>query len=115
MDKLHVARLEINEIDKEMAGLFEKRMQAASVIADYKKSHGLSILDKGREDEIIKKNSEMIENETVREYYVEFLKNNMQISRSYQSRLNNGLRVAYSGVEGAFANIAAQRIFPASR
>ena len=112
MNELEKARKQINEIDKEMAGLFEKRMQAASVIADYKKSHGLSILDKGREDEIIKKNSEMIENETVREYYVEFLKNNMQISRSYQSRLNNGLRVAYSGVEGAFAYIAAKKMYP---
>ena len=38
----------------------------------------------------------------------------MSISRAYQHRLQNGLKVAYSGVEGAFAHIAAGRIFPES-
>ena len=36
----------------------------------------------------------------------------MSISRAYQYRIQNGLKVAYSGVEGAFAHIAAGRIFP---
>ena len=36
----------------------------------------------------------------------------MDISKAYQHRLLEGMRVAYSGVEGAFANIAANRIFP---
>ena len=36
----------------------------------------------------------------------------MKISRDYQSRLNYGMRVAYSGVPGAFAYIAAKRMFP---
>jgi chorismate mutase/prephenate dehydratase len=35
----------------------------------------------------------------------------MSISRRYQARLNEGMRVAYSGVEGAFAYIAAKRMF----
>ena len=38
----------------------------------------------------------------------------MAISRAYQYRMQNGLKVAYSGVEGAFAHIAAGRIFPDS-
>ena len=36
----------------------------------------------------------------------------MSVSRAYQNRLQSGLKVAYSGVEGAFAHIAAGKIFP---
>lgn len=112
MNELEVARSIINEVDSEMARLFEKRMKASELVAKYKREHGLSILDTSREDEIIKKNSTLINNDTIKEYYVEFLKKNMEISRSYQARLNTGMRVAYSGVEGAFAHIAARKMYP---
>ena len=36
----------------------------------------------------------------------------MNISKSYQAGLTQGLKVAYSGVEGAFAHIAANKMFP---
>ena len=36
----------------------------------------------------------------------------MQISRAYQSRLLDGMRVAYCGTEGAFAHIASRKLFP---
>ena len=38
----------------------------------------------------------------------------MKLSRQYQHKLISGMKVAYSGVEGAFAHIAAGRIFPES-
>ena len=47
-------------------------------------------------------------------YYIDYLKHMMSVSRAYQYRMQNGLNVAYSGVEGAFAHIAAGRIFPES-
>ena len=112
MNELEIARKEINEADKEISRLFEKRMHACSLVAKYKKEHGLSILDSSRENEVLKNNSQLIEDKIIKEYYVEFLKNTMQISRSYQARLNEGLRVAYSGVEGAFAYIAAKKMYP---
>ena len=112
MNELEIARSIINEVDTEMAKLFEKRMNAAELVAKYKKEHGLSILDTSRENEIIKKNSELITDEAVKEYYVEFLKNNMALSRAYQSRLNVGMRIAYSGVEGAYAHIASKKMYP---
>lgn len=105
-------RKEISKIDKEMAQLFEKRMENAAFVAAYKKEHALPIFDKNRENELIKTNSELISDPIVREYYIDFLKNNMSLSRAYQARLNEGLRVAYSGVEGAFAYIAAKRMYP---
>ena len=112
MSKLKEARKEINAIDKEMAELFIRRMMAAKTIAEYKKENGLPIYDAARENEIIVKNSELVPESELREYYVNFLKNNMEVSRAYQSRILNGMRVAFSGVEGAFAHIASTKLFP---
>lgn len=112
MNELEIARKIISECDKEIAALFEKRMQASELVASYKKAHGLSILDTARENEVIAKNSRLIENPQIREYYVELLREVMRLSRDYQGRLNNGMRVAYSGVEGAFAHIASKKMFP---
>ena len=55
MNKLEQARKIINEVDKQMAQLFEKRMQASELVAEYKKEHGVSILDEQREKEVIAK------------------------------------------------------------
>ena len=112
INSLEEARKDINRIDKEMAKLFEERMACAEVIAAYKKERGLPILDEQREAEIIKKNSDYIENEVIKEYYINFLKNNMATSRAYQERLIKGAKVAFSGTEGAFAHIAAKKLFP---
>ena len=111
MDELKNARESINKIDKEMAELFCQRMNAVEKIAQYKKERGLPILDSAREEEVIIKNSAYVEDEKLRSYYVNFLRNNMEISRNYQNMLNSGLRVAFSGVEGAFAQVAAEKIF----
>ena len=115
MSLLDEARLIINEVDAKMAELFVKRMQAAEMVAEHKKKHGLKILDAAREEEVIRRNSEYIEDAELREFYVNFLKNTMAVSRSYQDRLMEGMRVAYSGTEGAFAHIAASRRFPTAR
>ena len=115
MESLKNAREKINIIDREMAKLFEERMQCAEKIAEYKKDRGLAIYDKAREEDIIRRNSEYISDPTVKEYYVSFLKNNMSVSRDFQSRLMEGARVAYSGTEGAFAHIAATKAFPTSK
>lgn len=112
MDMLESARKAINEIDKEMSELFVKRMQASAQVGQYKLSHGLPVYDGGREAEVIRRNSARVEDETLRAYYVNFLQNCMDLSKNYQSKIQNGLKVAYSGVEGAFAFIAAKRIFP---
>lgn len=112
MTDLEKARLLINEADREMARLFEQRMDAVRMVADYKKEHGVPVDDFGREDQIIKKNTALIQNEDYRSYYVSFLRSTIDLSKNMQHRLLDGMRVAYSGVEGAFANIVAERIFP---
>ena len=112
MTELERARKIINETDKEMARLFEKRMDAARIVAEYKKQNGLKIDDFVREAEIITRNTDYIENEEYRSYYVNFLQGNIDLSKKLQHKLLDGMRVAYSGVEGAFANIAAEKVFP---
>ena len=112
MDKLENARRKINDIDSQMASLFCERMQAVEDVAEYKRQHALPIFDQSREAQIIKKNSQNVSDPTLREYYVNFIQRVMEISRSYQARLQSGLVVAYSGVEGAFAHIAAHKYFP---
>ncbi len=112
---LKKAREIIDRVDREMASLFEQRMAAAELVAEYKRENGLEILDQKRENEIICRNSEYIPNEEIRTYYVNFLKDIMEISRAYQSRLIEGMRVAYTGTEGAFAHIATGKLFPSAR
>ncbi len=111
-NKLEQAREIINQADAQMAELFVKRMRAAEMVYEHKKEFGLPILDEKREKEVIEKNSALIEDDILKGYYMDFQKHLMALSRSYQYRLQSGLRVAYSGVEGAFAHIAAGRIFP---
>lgn len=111
-NELALARQEINEIDKEMAKLFVRRMRAVLRVADYKMAHGLPIYDKVRENEVIERNAAYVEDQELRSFYVQFLSDHMRISRRYQEKKVNGMKVAYSGVEGAFAAIAAKKIFP---
>ena len=112
--KLEEARNIINEVDTQMAELFEKRMRAAELVFEHKKKYGLPILDQKREDEVIERNAARISDDIIKGYYIDYLKHLMSISRAYQYRMQSGLKVAYSGVEGAFAHIAAGRIFPDS-
>lgn len=112
MSDLDQARKAINDADREIARLFEQRMDAVRQVAEYKKEHGIPVEDTAREEHIVRKNAAYIENDEYRSYYVSFLRSAIDLSKSMQHRLLDGMRVAYSGVEGAFANIVAERIFP---
>lgn len=111
-NKLEEARKIINQVDAQMAELFVQRMRAAEMVYQHKKEFGLPILDRKREDAVIEKNAALVEDEVLKSYYIDYLKHLMSVSRAYQYRMQCGLKVAYSGVEGAFAHIAAGRIFP---
>jgi chorismate mutase/prephenate dehydratase len=110
--KFQKAREIISDIDKEIAKLFEKRMKASEDVAEYKKLNGLPIEDLVREAQLIDANSQLISDDEIRSYYINFQKNIMKLSKEYQRKLNDGMRVAFSGVKGAFAELAVQRIFP---
>ena len=73
-NKLDIARQIINEVDAQMAELFVKRMCAAELVYEHKKEFGLPILDQTREDAVIEKNLALIEDDILKEYYVDYLK-----------------------------------------
>ena len=108
-------RKKITETDDKMAELFKERMALVEQVAQYKKERGLPILDPDREAEVLLNGASRIEDIDLKSYYVSFLKSTMEISRRYQSSILEGLRVAYCGTEGAFAHIAASKIFPSAR
>ena len=89
MTDLDKARQIINEVDREMARLFERRMDAVRLVAEYKKEHGIPVEDARREEEILRTNAEWIENEEYRSYYVSFLRNTIELSKSMQHRLQD--------------------------
>lgn len=94
------ARNEINEIDKQMAQLFQKRMEAVKDVAVYKKDNGLSVRDLSREAEVAKRNSKFVTDESLKPYYVDFIRNTIDVSCKYQESLLRNMTVAYCGVEG---------------
>lgn len=49
--ELNDLRLQIDEIDRSLIALLEKRMDVATAVADYKLAHGLPVLDTAREQE----------------------------------------------------------------
>lgn len=84
MNKIEKARVRINEIDKEIAFLFEERMKAVENVISYKIENNLPIFDEKRELEVIKKNSSLIQDEKYKMYYIEFIQMMMNISKKYQ-------------------------------
>lgn len=109
--ELKEIREKINQIDREMAKLFEERMNLSKQVGEYKIRHGLPIFDKTREDKVIENNVKLIQNEEVKKYYIDYLHALMDISKNYQSYLTKGMNVAYCGVEGAFSYIASKKLF----
>ncbi len=127
-------RSEIDGIDDELVRLFAQRMDISARIADYKKENGLPILVPAREREkmadVAEKAGPEMANYTRVLYSMLF-----ELSRSYQSKRNNTLSplfsqitqaiettpklfpqdamVACQGVEGAYSQIACEKIFKA--
>lgn len=84
MNLLDESRKKINEIDKEMARLFEERMKAVLGVLKYKKEHNLPVFDEKREIELIERNLSLLEDESLKEYYLIFFKGLLESSKKYQ-------------------------------
>lgn len=112
MDKLQEARLAINKIDETMADLFQKRMQCVEEVILYKQQHEMNILDSSREQEVIKRNLNHVQDKKYHDYYRMFMTDVMKVSRSYQQAVIGKNRVGYAGTKGAFSNIASVHLFP---
>lgn len=106
------AREKIEIIDKEMAALFEQRMECAKAIAEFKMENALPIKDLARETSLINRNCSYISDPIMVGYYKNFLRSTIDISCVYQEYVQKGMRVAYNGIEGAYAQIASTKLYP---
>lgn len=125
-------RSQINEIDQNLLKLFIERMHVASNVAEYKRQHHMPVLDSARERELLARIAEQA-GEEMDEYALVLYSTILSLSRSYQHKklspeskyaamLQNAIdtteklfpeqaRVACQGVEGAYSQIAATRLF----
>mgnify|MGYP005608514187 CR=1 FL=1 len=85
--KLDIAREIINEVDTQMIELFKKRMDAAKMVAEYKKENNKPIYDKEREEALINRNLEALNNKELEEYYKTFIEGVLKASKDYQKDL----------------------------
>lgn len=84
MNLLDEARIKINEIDAKMIELFKERMAAVLDVLKYKKQHNLPVFDENREIALIKKNLELLQDESLKEYYLIFLNGMLEASKKFQ-------------------------------
>jgi len=87
MTELEQAREIINSVDRDMAALFEQRMEAVKMVAEYKAKNNLPIFDAGREQQVIEKNCALLQSEALIPYYQAFLHSMMDISKDYQREI----------------------------
>ena len=76
-------REEINKIDDEISQLFQKRMELANDVAEYKRNNGKAVYDRSREREIINRISSGV-SEDLSSYARILYETLFQLSRSYQ-------------------------------
>lgn len=77
-------RNEIEALDKEIALLFEKRMNVAKQIGNLKKELKLEIFDKEREAYLLNKNTQNINDDEIKKYYKRLLECMLTLSKEYQ-------------------------------
>ena len=129
---LQELRLEIDRIDGELVKLFAERMDIAARIGDYKKARNLPVFVPAREREKLQDVAEKAGPEMAN--YTRVLYSMLfELSRSYQSKRSDSLSALYNqitqaiettpqlfpqapmvacqGVEGAYSQIACEKIF----
>ncbi len=84
MRSLDELRKNIEETDREIIALFEKRMDIAREIGQYKKDRDLPIFDPERERMLIEKNLSCVKNSKYRESYRNLLILLMEESKKIQ-------------------------------
>ena len=129
---LEQMREEINQIDQKLVDLFRRRMELSKSIGAYKQERQLPVQDPARERELLGRVAEQA-GEELSEYAQSVYQTILAVSRSYQnaeSTRHSGTyqqiqamlektpelfpqrsSVACQGVEGAFSQLACQRLF----
>ena len=132
--ELEELRKEIDKTDRELVSLFKQRMNLSAAVAEYKIEKGLPVLDASRERALLAKVAEL-SGEEFEDYTRTLYSTILDLSRSYQHKKMGSISsfckeissaventpnvfpekavVACQGVEGAYSQIAAERLFKA--
>lgn len=122
-------RKEIDEIDEEMTRLFEKRMDVAVKVAEYKINNKLPIFNGGREAEVIHKNVKRLKNSNYESLIRKYFNHLMELSRALQQKRFNEInnystelsgrirdgKLGFQGLEGSFSEEAMIKYFGGNR
>lgn len=84
---LNKYRKKIDKIDKKLVKLFEKRMDIAKCVGEYKKKNNIQILDSNREKEVLESRVKLIQNPEYKEYSTEFFESLMDVSKKLQNKI----------------------------
>ncbi|MBQ9328734.1 MAG: chorismate mutase [Solobacterium sp.] len=84
MNQLEENRLIINEVDQQLTELFVKRFNAVKGILSYKIEHGLPVLDRSREAELLNSREQEVPEE-LRPYFRAFYEALIASSRQFQT------------------------------
>ena len=87
MNELEGYRAQIDAIDKELAGLFLKRMEVTQKVGEYKKKNGLPVLDSSRERAVIAAKTAMTDDPAGKADLASLYESIMAISRRQQRKL----------------------------
>lgn len=80
-------RARIDRIDASIARLFEERLDLMEDVRAYKKAHGLPILDARREEEVLARSAERIENPAYAGLYRSLQESIMILGKKRQAEL----------------------------
>lgn len=89
VDSLDNARRKLDEIDSEIAKLYEKRMQVISQVAQIKQRDGLPTYDESREFNMKTRIVNGLSDQNLAPYYPEVLDAFLSASKKYQEDLKN--------------------------
>ncbi len=80
-------RRELDEIDRELVALFERRMEVSRQVAEYKQKRGLPVLDESREEQVIVSRTAMLKDHELDSSVKALYKEIMRLGREEQERL----------------------------
>ncbi len=130
MEDLLKLREQIDEIDRQIVSLYERRMEISAKVAEYKIETGKQVFDKKREEEKLSVLKSLAHNDFNRHGIVELFEQIMSTSRKLQYQLlskkgalgrlpfisvdelyTGKARVVFQGAEGAYSQAAMVRYF----
>ena len=134
MSELEQLRGDIDSIDRQIVDLMKRRMETVAQVAEYKKANNMPVLDTSRERALLSKVGQEA-GEELADYVQSMYRTIMAASRSYEngklgrgSKVYDGIKkameetpqlfpqrptVACQGIEGAYSQIACDRLFKA--